>query len=272
MNKSIAASLLALTLGAPAAAQTYELTFSGTFTTLRKGYSCDSCTDGFSEPFRDVSIPFSGTLNLTLAAQPTVSVYDFEGNGRLPGSHSLRSSLVKQGGPNISASPLDLDSRLTVAHGTAPASEYYQGTSAIDRQNYKQSTTTGEKFNATRLLFLFRDDVWTASTDTSWANYFTLSLSLAAATPGTFDAPMTSASFIQTLQSLVGCVSCLGAENQSNYYRLTDDYWAFASGTATLLSIRELASPVPEPSSMLLAACGVAAMAGLAWRRRRQQA
>lgn len=271
MNKSIAAALLALTLGLPAAAQTYELTFSGTFTTLWKGYSCESCTDGINEPFHEVSIPFSGTLNLTLAAQPAVSVYDFAGNGPLPGSHSLRSSLVNQS-PNISASPLDLDSRLTVAHGTAPASEYYQGTLAIDRQNYKQSTTTGEVFNATRTLTLTRYDSWTASTDTSWANFFSLDLSLAAATPGTFDAPMTSASFIQTLQSLVGCVSCLGAGNQSDYYRLTDDYWAFASGTATLLSIRELASPVPEPSSMLLAACGVAAMAGLAWRRRRQQA
>lgn len=270
MNKSIAAALLALTLGVPAAAQTYELTFSGTFTTLWKGYSCESCTDGINEPFHEVSIPFSGTLNLTLAAQPTVSVYDRPENGPSPASHSLRSSLVNQS-PDISASPLDLDSRLTVAHGTAPASEYYQDTSAFDWQNYKQRTSTGEKFNATRSLLLFRYDIWEVSKDTSWANFLDLSLSLAAATPGTFDPPMTSASFIQTLQSLVGCVSCLVAGNQSDYYRLTDDYWAYASGTATLLSIRELTSPVPEPSSMLLAALGVAAMAGLAWRRRRQQ-
>lgn len=270
MNKSIAAALLALTLGLPAAAQTYELTFSGTFTKLWKGYSCESCTDGFSEPILGVSIPFSGTLNLTLAAQPTVSVFDRPEHGPFPASHSVRSSLVNQS-PNILAAPLDLDSRLTVAHGTVPASEYYQSTSAIDYQKYEQTTTTGEVFNATRSLVLFRDDIWQDSTGISRVNFFDLRLNLAAATPGTFDAPMTSGSFIQTLQSLVGCVSCLYASNQSEYYTMTHTYQAEASGTATLLSIRELASPVPEPSSMLLAACGVAAMAGLAWRRRRQQ-
>jgi hypothetical protein len=269
MKKTIGIALLALTLGVPAAAQTYELTFSGSFTTLMKDYPCEGCPGGPGEPLREVFIPFSGTLNFTLAAQPTVTTYDFEGDGPLPASHSLRSSLVT-GSPQVPASAFELDPQLTMPHGTAPATEYYQDTTAIDRQNYKQDTTTGEVFGATRTLTLYRYDIWTVSPDTGWRNFFTLSFASAVATPGSFEAPMTTASFMQTLQSLVGCVACMRAENQSTYHLITDDYSTLSDGTATLLSIREITPPVPEPSSMLLAASGVAAMMGLAWRRRRQ--
>lgn len=82
---------------------------------------------------------------------------------------------------------------------------------------------------------------------------------------------MTSASFIEKLRGLVGCAGCMEMNNQSSYVMGGNQNNYSAGGTATLLSFRELASPVPEPSSILMLACGVAVIGGLGWRRRRPQ-
>ncbi len=265
MNKWIATALLALAACAPAAAQTYELTFSGTFTSFNRFDFCESCS---SPPFElSQPIPFSGTFNITVAPQSTISRFDDQ-NERIT-SHTLTSTFVDQVSSNP-ATAFPVNPALTIPHGTAPAAEFFGEMTAVDRQHYGRYNDTGLLSSSFRTLQLSRLDMWKVSADTSWFNVFDLSVGSALKTPGSFEDPMTSASFIERLRGLLGCAGCMEMNNQSSYAVGEDQYNYFAGGTATLVSFRELASPVPEPSSMLMLASGVAVIGGLGWRRRRQ--
>lgn len=266
MNKSIATALLALAACAPAAAQTYELTFSGTFTTLIKEPLCDGCSIPpfeLSEP-----VPFSGTFSFTVAPQSTISRFD--DHNEWSTSHTLTSTVVDQVSSNpATAFPLNPD--LTIPHGTVPAAEFLGQMTAFDRQHYGRYNDTGNLSSSFRTFALSRTDMWSVSAENLWFNWFQLSVETALQTPGAFEDPMTSASFIEKLRGLVGCAGCMEMNNQSSYVMGGNQNNYSAGGTATLLSFRELASPVPEPSSILMLACGVAVIGGLGWRRRRPQ-
>lgn len=267
MKKTISVALLALAACAPALAKTYELSFTGVFNrfeTRHTDLTCEECL--ITREYQGgIAVPFSGTLNVTLFSEPTVRISD---NTYSSYRHISQITTLASGAPQFLPAPLEFDKTVTVPHVDVASLRHVSRALVYEIQSFGQDLNTGTLVPGNRNVSVLRQDIWSASTDTLWKNSFGLSSISRGTVHGSFDAPLNPDSFLAALQNFVGCSGCLQAQIESQSLSPTDSYNGVRFGTATLLSVRELTAPVPEPSSLLLLASGLAVVGGLAWRRR----
>lgn len=272
--------LLAIALKAPAAAQTFEVTFAGTFTSKSGTVNCHVGSVGCTPSSFDeqISVPFTHTMTVTLGLQ----------SGFLPGGTSVTPSgddliyrrtqftaggrITTDAGDAVDVLPKEVLQPHPVPQSAEEHSEIWSG--AVSRSVTERKEGGGLR-SARQAWSLSNAQGWyNRPTDpsgygTGWGNNVSISvISPFPVTPENFDDTFTPDAFLTLVQSSVGCIECIDLTGQSYLFGEDFSLSYFASGRGTLLSFRTLATPVPEPQRWALMLCGVAA---LGWAARGRQ-
>ncbi|MBB3192641.1 PEP-CTERM sorting domain-containing protein [Roseateles terrae] len=255
------AALVSMTCSASASAQTYELKLTGSFTTRLTSTQCSGCANEWLD--QPMLVPFSTTLLLSFGSGPvTGGVLDetspYYKYYRIPDIAVLQPGSLTEALPAELVEPHDA-SMPTMQHSDTRSVEEYR--TQIGGQTEPQPGSLGRSWTASRT------EEWaTVSGDDRWGRQLIVSGTLTDSLSA-LDAPFNSGAFVAQLYRDVGCVNCLNITGLSFWRSADEGHYRYGLGSATLVSLRELASPVPEPSSWLLTIAGLGL---IAWRARRR--
>ncbi len=257
------AALVSMTCGASASAQTYELKLTGSFTTQLTSTQCNGCANEWLD--QPISVAFSTTLLLNFGSGPvTGGVLDETSPGyksyRIPDIAVLQSGSLTEALPAALVEPHDV---------SMPTTQYSDIRSVDEYRTQMGGQTPPPPGSLGRSWTASRTEEWaTMSGDDRWGRQIIVSGTLTDAL-STLDAPFNAGAFVAQLYRDVGCVNCLNITGLSFWRSADEGHYRYGMGSATLVSVRELASPVPEPSSWLLAIAGLGLIAWSARRRDR---
>lgn len=273
MRKYLNAALLSLIAAcAPVHAQTYEFTFAGSFEALQTFHDCEGCTD--ESTFDFISVPYTGKLVVNfggLSAGPLVSRTSQLGN-----VVSYSYSFGNLGGLNqADAFGTGIpDSLVTAPPETPGATEFEDRRALSEVRNRTVWERPWSQNSLSRTWSAGRTQVWhSPSVEEAKGNTFTLQGRInGLGDLSALDAPFDKTSFLGLMTQLLDCQDCLRIYNRSFWFTSTDGRSSIAEGRATMLSMRELTSAVPEPSTWWMMLAGAMVIGGAIGRRRRGEA
>lgn len=272
MQKYLNAALLSLiAVCAPVHAQTYEFTFTGSFDFLQTFHDCEGCSDESTASF--ISVPYSGKLVVNfggLSAGAGVSRTSDIGMIRF-----YSYSFGNLGGlDQADAFGTGIPDSLLIAPPEISGATEFEDRRTLSEWRFHVRSPEQTQGSTSRNWTAQRSEVWHSPySEEARGNSFALQGRInglgGLSAP---DAPFDKTSFLALMTRFLGCQDCLYINNRSFWYTATDGRSFFAEGSATMLSMRELTSAVPEPSSLWMMLTGTMVIGGAVARRRRSKA
>lgn len=250
--------------GASAHAQTYELRFSGAIDFITTTRQCDGCAGDWSSYGID-PLHYSTTLLLSFGTAPLQTDNWASDSGTLISeTHGIKgfADLLPGSFKDPLPAPLVLPrDGLPSTSTSSLSSSVAEFRSKIMSVADPSVTTFGQTWSlaiATR---------WTAASgEPLWISGIQLDGNVPWALGSTaLDQPFDKASFVAMLRQSVGCVDCLFFSSSAFRQSGDESQILVGQGAATLLSMRELTSPVPEPSSMAMLLAGLSGLVMVGW-------
>lgn len=267
MKKLASSAVLALAawIGAGSAfAQTYELRFSGAIDSITTTRLCDGCADDWPSYGID-PLHYNTTLFLSFGtAPPRTDNWTSDLGPFIAETHSINGFAELL--PGSFKEPLPAP--LVLPRDGLPATSTFNQSSGASEFRTKFTgvadpsvTTFGQSWSLT-----IANRWLTPSGEPLWISGIQLDGNVPWGLGSTVvDQPFNKASFVDMLNRSVGCADCFFFTS-SAYRRYSDEgQILIGRGAATLLSVRELTSPVPEPSSMAMLLAGLAGLVMAGW-------